>query len=209
MRRRLPGARFALGATLSLGIVPSAAQGAAAEARCRCQLAGSRAQASIDVQGLVDAELERLIRLGLVGRVRWELELSRKRWLWVEQRVAQMAVESAIRFSEKRRVFVVEGVGEVPDLSRLRLDTADLRLDAPYAPDGRYELRIRVRLQVITVDSLARVASWMVDAEKDEGEERPSSWAARGLLRAVSNDLQRVATATCRTSPAEAPTPSK
>jgi hypothetical protein len=196
-------------ATVTLGIVASAVQGAAAEAWCRCQLAGNRARASIEVQGLVDPELERLIRLGLTGRVRWELELSRKRWLWVEQRVAGLTVESAIRFSAGRRVFVIEGVGEVPDLSRLRLDTADLRLDVPYAPDGRYELRIRARLQVITVDSLARVASWMVDAEKDEGEERPSSWAARGLLAAVSNDLQRTATTTCRPAPAEAPTLSK
>ena len=198
MARRLLGVRLAFCVTLGLGIVAPAAQGAAAEARCRCRITGNRAEATVEVQGLVDAELERLIRLGLAGRVRWELELVRKRWLWVEQPVAELTVESALRFSDARHVFAVEGGGEAADLSRLTLHTADLRLASPPAAKGRYELRVRARLQVITVESLARVASWMVDGHEQEGEGGSSSWATRSLLAAVSNDLQRVVTATCR-----------
>jgi hypothetical protein len=198
MTRRLLGARFVVCALVGLGIIAPAVQGDAAEASCRCRIAGDRAETTVEVQGLVDAEMERLIRLGLAGRVRWELELVRKRWLWVEQPVAELSVESTIRFSEARRVFVVDGAGELPDLSRLTLHTADLRLESQPAAKARYELRVRARLQVITVESLARVASWMVDGEEQEGEGRSSSWATRGLLAAVSNDLQRVVSAACR-----------
>lgn len=196
--RRFPGARFVACALVGLGTIALAVRGDAAEARCRCRIAGNRAETTIEVQGLVDAELERLIRLGLAGRVRWELELVRKRWLWVEQPVAELSVESTIRFSEARRVFVVEGIGEIPDLSHLSLHTADLRLEPRPAAKARHELRVRARLQVITVESLARVASWMVDGEEQEGEGPSSSWATRSLLAAVSNDLQRVVSASCR-----------
>jgi hypothetical protein len=157
----------------------------------------------VEVEGLVDAELERLIRLGLAGRVRWELELTRKRWLFVEQQVAQSTGESVIRYSEARRAFVIEGQGEVPDLSRLTLNTADLRLESPPVAAGRYELRVRARLQVITVESLAKVAPWVVEKPGDGEGQEPASWTTRGLLTAVSNDLQREATTSCRVTPAK------
>jgi hypothetical protein len=200
-------ARSALCAALTLGLLAPGMQALAAEARCRCQIDGTRASAAVEVGGLVDAEMERLIRLGLVGHLRWELTLSRKRWLWVEQQVGQVTLESSIRFSDERRVFVVEGMGDVADLSRITMETAGLPLDAPAVHDGRYELRVRAELRVVTAESLRNLAVRMLGGSDDKEESSPSSWVERRLFSAVSTDLQRVTKTTCPATPAQPPDP--
>jgi len=187
--------RLAMTGALLLPVLAAGAGGGRPSASCDCRLVGDRVVASVEVVDLVDPALERLIRLDLEGHLVWELEIVRKRWLLFEQRVATRSVSSSVRFSRDRRRFELDGRNVGEDLGRLTLHRVTLGFDQAFSPEGSYELRARVRLRVVTAASLGRVASWMADDER--AEEHDSSWMARGIVTAVSNDLQRAVTARC------------
>jgi hypothetical protein len=195
----LGGLKASLGRVLTAAagvcLVASTAQSGSPQANCACRLLGDRAYVDAEVSGLVDAELARLIRLGLEGRIRWQLELVRKRWL-IEERVGERVVESTIRYSGDRGTFLINGGGETSDVSNLKLKRISIQAKADLAADRRHELRIRIRLQVVTSASLAHVAAQMVDPS-EAGKGQGASLLTRGLVAAVANDLQRDVTATC------------
>ncbi|KFE65377.1 hypothetical protein DB31_1493 [Hyalangium minutum] len=143
-------------------------------------------------------ELDRLLRLGLAGRLEVELTLLRRRKLWFDEQVDSAKLTQVLSFSKGE--YLLDGRALPPGASVLELErTAWTLKDSPQSSDSLV-VQVDVRLQVVTAASLGKVATWLTQGES-MGEER--SAVSRNLLRTVAEDLTRGASGRCDVSPAQ------
>jgi hypothetical protein len=177
----------------SLCATPASA-GESPSATCQAHAVGDRVLATIDLQGFVEEEMLRLLRLGMRGRVRVEATALRRRWGVFEQTVATRVVESQLSFTRDTQDLLLDARTRLPASGPITLERLALRVAEHDAATSRLTLRVSVQLQVVTMSSLSKVAAWATESSDDEAS---ASILTRGLLTAVVNDLTRSAECTC------------
>ena len=172
-------------------------------ARCSALLASGRALVDVTVEHLFTEDLVRLVRLGLIGRVRVEVALIRRQPFWFDAVVLEEQRELVVSAAEG--AVLLDGTRELPQLERVQLDRLALRPQPRVEPEEvqRYRVEVKVHFQVITASSLREVARWIASGRE---EEEPGA-VSRRLLEAVASDLTREASARCdvERAPAAAP----
>ena len=163
----------------------------AQEVACKAVLAGTRALVDVTVQGLLDRELLRIVKLGIAGRLTVEASVVRRRQLWFGRVVAASTREIPLTWSEERGTFELDGRA-LPDPEQVALERIALPLGESADPRA-YQVEVVTRLVVVTPGSLGRVAGFLA-AESD-------SALARTLLGAIANDLTRSASGACTVQP--------
>jgi hypothetical protein len=142
---------------------------------------------------LVAPELERLMRLGLAGRLEVELTLLRHRPLWFSERMDAARLTQVLAYSAKEGGWVLDG-RPLAGVGTLELERVAWTLEEEPAAETAFVVEVGVRLQVVTAASLGKVAQWLTQGEKTEAER---SALTRGLLRTVAEDLTRRAEGRC------------
>jgi hypothetical protein len=138
------------------------------------------------------------MRLGLAGRLELELELLRLRPLWFSERVEGTRLTQVLVY-EKEEGWVMDGRPLKEGLGVLELERVAWMLETAPEADAAFRVEVRVRLQVVTADSLGKVASWLTQGQRTEQER---SALTQGLLRTVAEDLTRRAQGRCDVQPA-------
>jgi hypothetical protein len=186
--RRPAASLLTLACLASLPCLPALAW-AAPGARCRAEQAGPRALVDIEVTDLLDQQLQRLVELGLVGRLRVEAALYRRRRLWFDQRVTEQVREYGIGWSPTDRGLLVDGQRVDPAARRSgRLPLPFLTLPGRLRAGAHY-VEITLRLEVVTAASLGEVARWLV-----AGADRT---VPRALVDYLAADLARTGSCRC------------
>lgn len=162
-------------------------------AACSAVRAGRRVVVRPEARDFVDAELARLVRLGLAGKLELTVTLVRARPLWFDERLARVQLVQQLTWSE-RDGWALDARG-LPDGPAL-LPLERVALDAPRDATGGLHVDVEVRLQVVTAQSLGRVAQWLTG-----GREGERSAVADDLVRRVAEDLARSARARCLLAP--------
>jgi hypothetical protein len=162
---------------------------------CRATLGPTRVLVSLQLGDFFDFELQRLVRLGLEGHIRFELKLVQRRRLWLDETISTNSTEVVIGFVGGK--YMVDGQKEVEDLSRFTLDRTSLPLGADRSGDGNYRVEAKAELQVVTAASLGKAASWLAPGSSSEETSAGTSFLAQGLLRTVAQDMARTAETTC------------
>ena len=161
----------------------------ASSASCRAVLAGTRALVGLTLEGLLDRDLLRLVRLGLAGSLSIEVTVTRKRFL-LGSRVARVSLGFELRWLEDEQVLLLDG-RRVRDPEQLALERIALEVPGGLDPEA-LDVEARAELKVVTTQSLGDVARWIAGGKS--GEASPIS---RNLLGAVADDLTRSAEARC------------
>ncbi len=182
-------ARFTLALLALLAGGPSRAE--EPRAACTAMRAGTRVLVRPEAHAFVDAELDRLLRLGLAGRLDVTLTLLRRRPAWFDARLAEQQLSEVLLFDEATGRYVLSGRPLTSGPGTLTLERAALQLEAPPDKDAVLEVELELRLQVVTSASLGRMAAWLTQSET-------RSAVSENLLRTVAEDLQRRARARCR-----------
>jgi len=175
--------------------VSSAARADDARAGCTARLVGGRALVSVTLERFLDPALLRLVRLGLDGRLQVQATLFRRRRAWFDAREVDVRRRAKLSHTRSRGRIDVEGARSIDGTGTIVLDTLSLLPDRAAGPDERYYVEIEARLEVVTAQTLGRVATWMADA--DERRERSPGVVSRRLLESVAGDLERVAAGSC------------
>jgi hypothetical protein len=159
-------------------------------ASCAAERAGDRVQIRVLLSELFDEELLHLVRLGLRGRIHLEVTLFRRRRFWFDQRRASEIRAAVVAWSHAQGRFTLDGR---PVESPAALTLAPLTLRGPGG--GHHYVEVNARLEVVTVESLGQMASWLV-----RGKERDASGPSRlgrSLVSYVAAELARTAGAYC------------
>lgn len=192
--RRLGSKARGLGAAViaAVGLLAPRARAEEAGAGCTATLTGRRVVVRPEAQAFLTEELDRLLRLGLAGRLEVELTLLRRRKLWFDARVDSTQLTQVLSFT--RGEYLLDGRPLASGAKTLELERAAWTLEeAPEASDTLL-VQVNVRLQVVTAASLGKVASWLT---QDEPADTGDSPVTRGLLRSVAEDLTRNAVGRC------------
>jgi hypothetical protein len=201
MRRRGTQARR-LGAALAaaLSLLAPTARAEEPRAQCAATLNGRRVVVRPEAQALLTSELDRLLRLGMAGRLEVELTLLRRRKLWFDERVDSARLTQVLSYSQGG--YLLDGRPLSAGAAALELERTAWTLPEPPEPGASYVVEVSVRLQVVTASSLNKVASWLTEGSPSEPEEERST-VTRNLLRTVAEDLTRHASGRCDVSPAQ------
>jgi hypothetical protein len=183
---RVAGAAVALTLLLS-----STAHAQEPSATCTATRTGTRVLVRPEVHAFIDAELDRLLRLGLAGRLELTVTLLRRRPAWFDARLAQQQLTEVLSYDEAMGRYVLSGRPLSEGPASLPLGRTALQLEQLPEPDAVLEVEVDVRLQVVTAASLARMAAWLTQSET-------RSAVSENLLSTVAEDLQRRARARCR-----------
>jgi hypothetical protein len=175
--------------TVALLLLAGAAR--AQEVACRAVLAGTRALVDATVNGLLDRDLLRIVKLGLSGKLTLETTVVRRRHLWFGRVVARTAREVPLAWSEERGVLEVDG-RPIANPEHISLERIVLALGESEDP-STYQVELSTRLVVVTQSSLGRVAG-LLSGDSD-------SPLSRTVLSAIANDLVRSASTTCAVEP--------
>jgi hypothetical protein len=160
-------------------------------ASCRAERAGQRALVATEVIELLEPGLRRLVELGLVGRLRVEAALYRRRPLWFDQRVAEQVRDHGIGWSRTDRTLLLDGQRMDPAaLARGRMTLPFLSLLPGRFRSGDHYVEINLRLEVVTSASLGEVARWLVD-------DADRSVVPRALVDYLAADLARTSSCRC------------
>ncbi len=188
-----------LGAALvaAIGLLAPGAWAEEPRARCTATLSGRRVVVRPEAQAFLTPELDRLLRLGLAGRLEVELTLLRRRKLWFDAQVDSAHVTQVLSFSQG--VYLLDGRPLSPEATALELERTAWTLEDPPESGDSFTVQLSVRLQVVTASSLGKVASWLTQGESAEDER---SAVTRNLLRTVAEDLTRHASGRCDVSAA-------
>jgi len=192
------GRRLAAALAVAVGLCTSGAHAEEPRVDCTATRSGRRVLVRPEVSTLVAPELERLMRLGLAGRLELELELLRLRPLWFSAQVEATRLTQVLVYV-KEEGWVMDGRPLKEGLGVLELERVAWMLEAEPEADASFRVEVRVRLQVVTADSLGKVASWLTQGRKTEQER---SALTEGLLRTVAEDLTRRAQGRCDVQPA-------
>jgi hypothetical protein len=169
---------------------------------CRADASGQRAVLRVTVHEMFDEELLRLVELGLVGRLRVEASLYRRRQLWFDAKLLQVRRQLSVSWSRAESTFIVEGQ-PVANLNALELP--DLVLSSTWDDRlaGEVYADVTARLEVITASSLGQVARWLVGSKSGgEGAARTESGSQaqlvpRALVEYLAADLARTTGGRC------------
>ncbi|WP_164007795.1 hypothetical protein [Pyxidicoccus trucidator] len=162
-------------------------------ASCSAILSGRRVVARPEAFAFISPELDRLVRLGMAGRVEVEVTLWRRRSLWFNARVDGTRLTQVLAFT--RGSYVLDGRPLPEGPGALELERVAWMLEERPEAGDRYLVQVEVRLHVVTAASLGRVASWLTQEKSAQGEER--SGLTGTVLRSVAEDLSRGASGRC------------
>jgi hypothetical protein len=191
----------ALGAALvaAVGLVASPAWAEEPRVACAATLSGRRVVVRPEAFAFLSPELDRLLRLGLAGRLEVELTLFQRRRLWFDARVAETHLTQVLAFSPVG--YALDGRVLPAGPGALELERVAWTLEERPETGDRYEVRVEVRLQVVTAASLGKVATWLTrggEAPQGDGNtEEERSAVTSNLLRTVAEDLTRRASGGC------------
>ncbi|QRN95657.1 hypothetical protein JRI60_42485 [Archangium violaceum] len=194
-------ARRWLGAALvaAVGLLaPPVRAEEAARVTCSATRVGRRVVVRPEAFALVAPELERLMRLGLAGRLEVELTLLRRRTLWFSEQVDATRLTQVLAWSSKEGGWVLDGRPLTEKPEPLELERVAWVLEEEPEAERTFVVEVGVRLQVVTAASLGKVARWLTQGEKTEAER---SSLTRGLLLTVAEDLTRGAEGRCTVQP--------
>lgn len=172
-----------------MGMLVGGVVHAQARAECTALWSAGRALVTVELDRLLDAELLRLIRLGLSGHLRLRLSLVRTHALWFDEGLAEEQAEAVITWSPSEKRYVLDGHRTV-DPEKLVTERFVLRPDAAHDPRGTYRIDVHAELQVVTAQSLTQVAEWMGAASAD-------SQVGQRVLRTLESDLTHAVDARC------------
>lgn len=190
-RRRLAAA---LVAALGLFAPVARAEGTPPRMTCSATRVARRVVVRPEALALVAPELERLMKLGLAGRLEVELTLLRRRPLWFSERMDETKLTQVLAYSAKAGGWALDGRALAGGTGTLELERVAWMLDEEPEAEATFEVEVRVRLQVVTAASLGKVAQWLTQGEKTEAER---SALTRSLLRTVAEDLTSGAEGRC------------
>jgi hypothetical protein len=193
MRRPGKSARR-LGAALvtAVGLLAPGARAEEPRVACTATRVGRRVLVRPEASALLAPELERLMKLGLAGRLELELTLRRRRSLWFSTRVDGARLTQVLSYAAKEGGWMLDGREVEP--GTLELERVAWALEEELEQTATLEVEVRVRLQVVTADSLGKVAEWLTQGEATDTER---SALTRNLLRTVAEDLTRGAEGRC------------
>lgn len=186
-------------AAVALGAAPAWAE----EPRVKCVAtrSGRRVLVRPEALAFVSPELERLVRLGLAGKLEVTVTLLRRRTLWFDARVGEVKLTQALTFSREGG-YTLDGRPLASGPALLELERVAWTLEEPPEPEASLVARVEVRLQVVTAASLGRVAEWLTSGGSEEAREAETSGTGTSnLLRVVAEDLTRRATGHCEVRP--------
>ncbi len=168
---------------------------------CRAEATGPRAVLRIAVRDMFDQELLRLVQLGLVGRLRVQATLYRRRPVWFDAKLLEVGRVLSVSFSRGDGVFMLEGQ-PVPNPNAIELP--DIVLGSGWddrAEGSELYADVSARLEVITASSLGQVARWLVGGKSASASEREGREGAqlvpRALVEYLAADLARTAGGRC------------
>lgn len=187
-RRRLAAALVA-----AVGLLAPVARAEEPRVTCSVTRVGRRVVVRPEALALVAPELERLMRLGLAGRLEVELTLLRRRPLWFSERVDTAKLTQVLAYSAKEGGWKLDG-RPLASPETLELERVAWMLEEEPKAETAFVVEVEVRLQVVTAASLGKVAQWLTQGEKTEAER---SALTRGLLRTVAEDLTSGAEGRC------------
>lgn len=188
------------------GLLAPRAHAEEPRAACTATLSGRRVVARAEALAFVSPELDRLVRLGMAGKLEVELTLWKRHSLWFDARVDGARLTQVLAFT--RGGYVLDGRPLPDGPGALESERVAWTLDARPEVDERFIVQVEVRLQVVTAASLGRVASWLTQEQAPSTGER--SGLTGTLLRSVAEDLARGASARCevtRPPPSSPPHP--
>jgi hypothetical protein len=191
-----------LGAALVAAVALGASPARAEEPRVTCVATrgGRRVLVRPEAHAFVPAELDRLLRLGMAGKLEVTLTLVRRRRLWFDARVSETRLTQVLAFS-KDEGYALDGRPLSQGAGALELERVAWTLEEPPEPAEDFAVRVEVRLQVVTAASLGKVAAWLTRGEpRGEGEDGALT---QNLLRTVAEDLTRRASGRCDVRPSE------
>jgi hypothetical protein len=182
---------------------------AAPRLQCWAQRAGERALVAVTMADLLDADLRRLIELGLAGRLRIETTLHRRRAFWFDDQVASEVRHAVLSWSRERAGLLLDG--KPAALDQLALPLLPLRPARGALDPGEHYVDVNLRLEVVTSSSLGEVARWLVAGRgraaqgvgepsgrrQEPGDEEEAPLLPRALVGALASDLARTARGRC------------
>ncbi len=200
-RRAGPRRRVSvLGSCLALLGAAASVQAGGPTASCQARRAGDRVVASLELRQLLDAETQRLLQLGMRGRLRLEASVVRRRFGLFEQTAGAATSEAELASARNGRGLLVNGRLQADASGPVSLERVAVRLSGRERPDEALTFRVTVQLRVVTVASLSKVAAWVTDSSEEDAS---SSVVTRALLSAVADDLTRTVECSCRAAPAQ------
>lgn len=159
---------------------------------CSASRVGRRVVVRPEALALVAPELERLMKLGLAGRLEVELTLLRRRPLWFSERVDTTKLTQVLAYSTKDEGWRLDG-RPLASPETLQLERVAWTLEEEPEAETAFVVEVDVRLQVVTAASLGKVTKWLTQGDK----EAERSALTSGLLRTVADDLTRGAEGRC------------
>ena len=190
----------ALGAVLGL-LAPQGRAEEPARVTCTATRTGTRVVVRPEALSLVAPELERLMKLGLAGRLEVELRLSRPRPWWLAEQVDTAKLTLVLAYSVKTKTWLLDGSPLEEGLGRLELERVAWTLDEEPGPEATFVVEVGVRLQVVTTASLlsfarsasllsskdpCRILSWRRASRSTSARQYPGSGSKRGVLASSS-----------------------
>jgi hypothetical protein len=189
-----------LGPCLVLLGTAASVQAGGPAASCRARRTGDRVVAAVELRELLDAETQRLLQLGMRGRLRVDASVVRRRLGLFEQTAGTAASEAELAAGPNRRGLLVNGRLQADAGGPVSLERVAVRLSGRERPDEALTFRVTIQLRVVTVASLSKVAAWVTDSSEEDAS---SSLVTRALLSAVADDLTRTLECSCQTAPAQ------
>lgn len=172
-------------------LLASGARAEEASAACTATLSGRRVMVRPEARAFISPELDRLVRLGLAGKIEVELTLRKRRAFWFDAHLDSARLTQVLAFT--RDGYVLDGRELSGGVGTLELERVAWTLDAKPEADEHFVVQVEVRVQVVTAASLGRMARWLT-----QGEPSSSGTPVLGsLLRSVAEDLARQASARC------------
>ncbi len=189
--RRLGAALVAV-----VGLLAPVAGAEEPRAACTATVSGRRVVVRPEAHAFLTPELDRLLRLGMAGRLEVELTLLRRRKVWFDARVEGTQLTQVLSYSQGE--YLLDGRPLPSGAEALELERTAWTLEEAPEPGESFVVQVEVRLQVVTAASLGKVASWLTQGDSAEGER---SALTRNLLRTVAEDLSRRASGQCPVRP--------
>lgn len=189
-------ARRLAAALLAAGVLgASSARAEEPRVACVATRSGRRVLVRPEALALLSPELERLIKLGLAGKVEVTVTVLRRRRLWFDARLGETRLTQVLAFSREDG-FALDGrpLGSGP--ASLELERVAWTLEEPPEAGADFVAQVEVRLQVVTAASLGKVAEWLTRGAPREASGENGT-VTQNLLRTVAEDLTRRASGRC------------
>ncbi|MBN8231114.1 hypothetical protein JYK02_26690 [Corallococcus macrosporus] len=172
-------------------LLASGARAEEASAACTATLSGRRVTVRPEARAFISPELDRLVRLGLAGKLEVELTLWRRRAFWFDAHVDSARLTQVLAFTSAG--YLLDGRELPGGVATLELERMAWTLEARPEADEHFVIQVEVRLQVVTAASLGRMARWLTQSEPASS----GTPVLGSLLRSVAEDLARKASARC------------